>query len=290
MTKAASQDPCPVPGPRLDLTVLGEVRCLRDGVELPLGGPRPRSLLAMLVLRAGTPVGRDELHQAVWSGDGAASGGNLVQVYVSKLRRLLEPQRAPRAAGGVVERVGSSYRLAVTAEEHDLGRFQTARDEARALRAAGEPVAAERALARALAEWQGPPLTGVGGPLLEIERARLTELRLAAVEEHAELALLAGTHAEAVPSLVALTAEHPYRERLWALLMHALYRAGRQADALAAYQRASRLLGDHLGLTPGPELRATQQAVLAGTPAPLPGATPPTPRLTLLRTPQGPAA
>lgn len=254
--------------PGLDFSVLGEVRCHRDGAELHLGGPRQRALLAVLVLRAGTPVGRDQLVRSVWGTDGAVNSTNLVQVYVSKLRRLLDPDRVPRASGGVLTRVNTSYRLVVAPEQTDLGRFQRLCAEARALRSAGATAAAERALARALDGWQDPPLTGLDGPLFDTERERLTEIRLGAVEEHAELALQTATPAETtgmIASLVALTAEHPYRERLWALLMTALYRAGRQADALAAFRRVSRRLAEDLGLTPGPELRAVQEAVLSGT-------------------------
>lgn len=109
----------------------------------------------------------------------------------------------------------------------------------------------------------------MSGPLLDMERTRLAELRLAVVEEHTELALELGGHARLVPQLLVLTAEHPYRERLWALLMIALYRGSRQADALAAYQRARHTLTENLGLLPGPELRGIEEAILAGRPDPL---------------------
>ncbi|MEU3788189.1 AfsR/SARP family transcriptional regulator [Streptomyces fructofermentans] len=254
----------PSPAAGLTFEVLGEVRCWRDGVELPLGAPRMRAVLAVLVLRAGTPVGRDVLVDGVWGDAPVADGVNLVQAYVSKLRRLLEPDRPPRSPTGVLTRIGSSYRLVAAPGASDLGRFHHARAEARELRAAGRAAAAERVLAEALGNWRCPPLTGVGGPLLDAERVRLAELRLAAVEEQTAVALEVGAHADVVPALMSLTAEHPYRERLWELLMVALYRCSRQGDALAAYRRAGQVLLDDLGLEPGPGLRRVHEAILAG--------------------------
>ncbi|MFJ3794130.1 BTAD domain-containing putative transcriptional regulator [Kitasatospora sp. NPDC090091] len=253
----------------LSFELLGEVRGWRDGIELPLGAPRQRALLAVLLLRAGSPVGRDHLIDGIWGDATVADGANLVQAYVSKLRRLFEPDRAPRTTGGVLTRIGASYRLSVGPHQCDLGRFERSVADARALRSAGQPEAAERTLAAALDSWSGPALTGVSGPLLDVERTRLAELRLAVVEEHAELALQLGGHAWLVPHLLVLTTEHPYRERLWTLLMVALYRGSRQADALAAYQRARHTLTENLGLLPGPELRSIEEAILAGRPDPL---------------------
>ncbi|CAM5410865.1 hypothetical protein GCM10010329_76910 [Streptomyces spiroverticillatus] len=252
----------------LSFELLGEVRGWRDGVELPLGAPRQRALLAVLLLRSGSPVGRDHLIDGIWGDTTVLDGANLVQAYVSKLRKLFEPDRAPRTAGGVLARVGGSYRLSLAPQQCDLGRFEQSVADARALRTAGQPDAAERTLAAALSCWPGPALTGVSGPLLDVERTRLAELRLAVVEEHAELALELGGHARLVPHLHVLTAEHPYRERLWALLMAALYRGSRQADALAAYQRARHALKENLGLLPGPELRGVEEAILARRPDP----------------------
>ncbi|MCX5387059.1 AfsR/SARP family transcriptional regulator [Streptomyces sp. NBC_00083] len=261
----------------LSFEVLGEVRGWRDGVELPLGAPRQRALLAVLLLRAGSPVGRDHLIDGIWGDTAVLDGANLVQAYISKLRRLFEPDRAPRAASEVLTRVGASYRLSVSPRSCDLGRFEQATADARALRTSGQLESAEGTLAAALDSWPGPALTGVSGPLLDVERARLAELRLAAVEEHAELALALGGHARLVPHLMVLTTEHPYRERLWALLMVALYRGSRQADALAAYQRARHTLTENLGLLPGPELRRIEEAILAGRPDPLARLVPPGP-------------
>ncbi|MEU3574024.1 AfsR/SARP family transcriptional regulator [Kitasatospora sp. NPDC036755] len=253
----------------LGFELLGEVRGWRGGVELPLGAPRQRALLAALLLRAGSPVGRDHLIDGIWGDATVTDGANLVQAYISKLRRLFEPDRAPRTSGGLLTRVGASYRLSIAPRQYDLGRFEQSVADARSLRSAGQPDAAERTLSTALASWKGPALTGVSGPLLDVERARLAELRLAVVEEHAELALQLGGHAWLVPHLLVLTTEHPYRERLWALLMIALYRGCRQADALAAYQRARHTLMENLGLLPGPELRGIEEAILAGRPDPL---------------------
>ncbi|MCF1597258.1 AfsR/SARP family transcriptional regulator [Streptomyces muensis] len=251
----------------LAFAVLGEVRLWRDGVEVPLGPPRGRALLAALLLREGTPMGRDDILGGLWGDSFHVDGANLVQVYVSKLRRLLEPDRPPRAAASLLPRVGNAYRLAVEADQWDLGCFQRARTAARELRSAGELIESERVLGEALALWPGPALTGVEGPLLDVERVRLAELRLAATEEHLELALETGAEDDVIPSLLTLTREHPYRERLWALLMVALYRGSRQADALAAYRRAARALKDDLGLSPGPELRRIEEAILAGAPS-----------------------
>ncbi|WP_208921558.1 AfsR/SARP family transcriptional regulator [Streptomyces capitiformicae] len=252
----------------LSFELLGEVRGWRDGIELPLGAPRQRALLAVLLLRAGSPVGRDYLIDGIWGDSTVLDGANLVQAYVSKLRKLFEPDRRPRTAGGVLTRVGASYRLSIGLQQCDLGRFEQSVADARALWDAGQLDAAERTLAAALSQWPGPALTGVTGPLLDVERTRLAELRLAVVEEHTELALELGGHARLVPHLLVLTAEHPYRERLWALLMAALYRGSRQADALAAYQRARHALMENLGLLPGPELRGVEEAILARRPDP----------------------
>ncbi|MCL8017542.1 AfsR/SARP family transcriptional regulator [Streptomyces sp. AS02] len=289
----------------LTFAVLGEVRCWRDGVEVPLGTPRQRALLAVLLLREGTPMGRDDILGGLWGDSFHVDGANLVQVYVSKMRRLLEPDRPPRAAGSLLPRVGTAYRLAVEADQWDLGCFQQARTEARELWAAGRAGDAERVLAEAFTLWPGPALAGVEGPLLDGERVRLAELRLAATEEHLELALETGAEDDVIPALLTLTREHPYRERLWALLMVALYRSSRQADALAAYRRAARSLKEDLGLSPGAELRRVEEAILAGVPSATlaarprtgsvrprhrPGPAPGRPRLTLVQGTGGDAA
>ncbi|WP_377267739.1 BTAD domain-containing putative transcriptional regulator [Peterkaempfera sp. SMS 1(5)a] len=252
----------------LRFEILGEVRVWRHGAQLPLGACRQRALLAALLLHAGSPVSKDRLIDGIWGDADIADGANLLQAYVSKLRRLLDPEHRPRASGGILSRVGASYLLDVAADSTDLGRFERHRAQARALRMSGATDEAEHLLTEALAGWQHQPLTGLDGPLFEVERVRLTELRLAAVEERGELALELGAHASLVPELLSLTSEHPYREHLWALLMVALYRCNRQADALAVFRRARTALMDNLGLVPGPELRELEQAVLAGVPDP----------------------
>ena len=220
---------------QMDFRLLGplEVRG-DDGRPLPLGGAKQRALLAFLLLNANRVAPRDRLIDELWGDDPPSNAVTSVQVYVSRLRKLLPDGRLETRAPG--------YRLHVEQDELDLDRFQR-------LRAAGQ-------LREALGLWRGPAVSE-----LPSEHARLEDLRLAVLEERLEADLARGCHAELVGELELLVADEPHREGLRALLMIALYRSGRQAEALAAYRAARAALAE-LGLEPGERLRSLERAVL----------------------------
>ena len=251
-------------GERLRFEVLGLLRAVRGGGEVDLGAAKQRAVLAVLLLGRNTPVSRDQIIEAVWGDNTPTSAVNLVQTYVAGLRRALEPSRARRAPAELLTSVGDGYLLRVDPQQVDLDEFEHGVATAARLRASGDLIAAATALDEALGLWRGEPLGGVAGLFAEVERGRLVERRLAVLEERAELLLLIGRGAELVPSLTTLVSEHPLRERGHGLLMRALCQAGRQAEALAVYREARRVLIEELGVEPGPELRKLQQAVLAG--------------------------
>jgi predicted ATPase/DNA-binding SARP family transcriptional activator len=223
---------------------------------VPLGGPRQRALLALLALDAGRVVPAGRLVEELWLGRPPLGAAKTLRSYVSRLRSALAPEVA------VVPR-GGGYALNAGPGQLDVRRFERLAAAGQAALAAGEPAAAGNRFREALGLWRGPALADVADvePLAR-EVARLEGLRLAAVEGRLEADLAAGSHAEATGELERLVGEFPLRERLWRLLMLALYRGGRQADALAAYQRARAMLAGELGLEPGPELRELEQAVL----------------------------
>jgi peptide/nickel transport system substrate-binding protein len=239
----------------LEFGILGPFEVKEDGKPLGVGGGKQRALLAVLVLHAGEVVSTDRLIDAVWGERPPASASNSVHIYVSRLRKLLGNDR--------LETRGHGYRLSVDSEQLDLARFERLLGEGRTLLATGDPAAAAEKLREALALWRGPPLTDFASePFAQSEIARLEELRVAAHEERVEADLALGRDAELVPELEALVHEHPLRERLRAQLMLALYRSGRQAEALATYREARRTLHDELGLEPGRRLQELEQAIL----------------------------
>jgi predicted ATPase/DNA-binding SARP family transcriptional activator len=219
-----------------------------------LGGPKQRAVLALLLLDAGELVPTERLVEEIWHG-GQGGSPRSVQVYVSELRRLLgAPGRIRGEAGG--------YRLVAAAEEIDARRFEQLLGEGRALLGAGDAEEAATTLREALALWRGPVLADLAyEPFAQTEIGRLEELRLAALEERIAAELALGRHAELVAELEALVAQEPLRERLRAQLMLALYRSGRQPDALAVYHDTRKTLLE-LGLEPGGELRQLEAAVL----------------------------
>src|SRR5215212_4083559 len=233
----------------MDVQVLGPVEASVNGRSIPLGGGKPRALLAMLALNAGSTVSTERLIDGLW-GEPPASASKLVQVYVSQLRKAL-------AAGGdgaaiVTRRHG--YELRVEPDAVDVARFER-------LVASGAP-------RDALRLWRGPPLDDVADePFAGAEIRRLEELRLAALELAIEHDLEEGRHREVVVELDALVAAEPLRERLHALRMLALYRCGRQADALAAYGQARAALVEAIGAEPGAELRRLHEAILRQDPS-----------------------
>ena len=240
--------------PQLDVRLLGPIEAERDGAPVALGGPKPRALLAVLALEPGRVVSVDRLVEALWPGDPPETAAHAVQVYVSQLRKALGPVIATRAPG---------YELELAPERVDLHRFARLTQDGRAALDGGDPVSAEGALREALALWRGPALADfLYEPFAQTEIARLEELRTVTLEERIEADLALGRHAELVSELEALVAAQPLREHPRAQLMLALYRSGRQADALAAYRAARETLVDELGIDPSPELRELEAAIL----------------------------
>jgi len=260
----------------IEFRILGPLEVAEDERRLPLGGQRQRALLALLLLHANEVVSRDRLIDEVWGEEAPATVENAVQVYVSRLRKLVGSSNGD----GFLSREGNGYLLTIVPEQLDANRFQQLVRDARRARAAGDNDGAADALCKALGLWRGSPLAGLPlGEFAQAEIARLEELRLAAREERVEIDLARGKDVDLVPELEALVAEHRYRERLTASLMVALYRAGRQTDALDAYARTRTAL-DELGLAPGEELRRLQTQILQHDPVldrPRPASPPKTP-------------
>ena len=239
-----------------EVRLLGPVQVVRAGREAGLGGPRPRAVLALLVLEAGRVVPAGRLIEEVWRASPPPGAAKTLRSYVSRLRSLLAPDAALVARGG-------GYVLNLDPDVVDAARFEQLVAAGQAALSRGEAAAAGNRFREALGLWRGRALADVCEvePLAR-EAARLEELRLVAVEGRIEADIELGLHAEVTGELEGLVREDPLRERLWRLLVLALYRAERQADALAAYRRAHDLLATELGLEPGEELRRLEQAVL----------------------------
>ena len=230
----------------MEFRILGPLEVVENGQALDLGGQKQRALLAILLLYAGEVVSTDRLIDALWAEEPPETGRKALQVYVSGLRKLIGRER--------IETRPPGYRLHLGQGEFDMARFQ-------GLLEAGEP-------GPALALWRGQPLSDLAyEPFAQAEIARLEELRLACLEARIDEDLAHGRDAALVAELEALVSEHPLRERLRAQLMLALYRSGRQAEALAAYQQARAALVEELGIEPGRQLRELHQAILNQDPA-----------------------
>jgi predicted ATPase/DNA-binding SARP family transcriptional activator len=245
----------------MEFRILGPLEVHGEpGVIAPAPG-KQRALLALLLLHRNEPVSAERLMLALWGEEAPPAAVKRLHVHVSRLRTALgDPELVTRTPAG--------YRLHVRPGELDSERFERLADKGRALLAAGEPDRAADALGEALALWRGPPLADVAlQAFAQADIAQLEEQRLAALEARVAADLDLGRHAELVAELRRLVAEHPWRERLHAQLMLALYRTGRQADALDAYGRARQTLVAEIGAEPGPELRRLQQAILNQDPA-----------------------
>ena len=247
----------------IEFAIFGDLRARRGGDELCLGPPQQRGVLALLLLRAGRLVSRDELVDRIWGANPPTTANEVVRTYISRLRRCLDH---PRHSNSVIESVARGYRLAVTSETLDLALFEARVGEARIARSAGDTARASSLLHAAMSLWRGYPLAGVHGEFVEQERARLDQLRLAALEERLAVDLELGRCDELVTELTGLVNDYPLRERLRELLMLALYHASRQADALHVYQRTRALLNEELGIEPGPRLRTLHQQILQSAP------------------------
>jgi DNA-binding SARP family transcriptional activator/Flp pilus assembly protein TadD len=240
---------------QLELRLLGSLEVVRGERPVTLGGAKPRALLAALALEAGTPVSHDLLVETLWPGTPPETAPHAVQVYVSQLRKAL--------GSGLISRRGLGYVLELDPEQVDARRFARLAGEGRELMGGGDPAAASTVLREALGLWRGPALADfLYEPFAQTEIARLEELRLDAVEARIDADLALGRRAELVSELEALVQAHPLREHPRAQLMLALYRTGRQADALAAYRSARETLVEELGIDPGHELRELESAIL----------------------------
>ncbi|MGH2765257.1 MAG: BTAD domain-containing putative transcriptional regulator [Actinomycetota bacterium] len=244
----------PVYRGRMQFRVLGPLEVDVGGGPIPLGGPKQRAVLAHLLFRANKLVPADTLVDEIWGDEPPEKARNIIQTYVSHLRKALGRDRIESQAPG--------YRLRLESSELDATRFDALmRDAKKALPA--DPNIAVGTLDDALALWRGPALAGLADqPSLLAEAARLDELRLEAQEDRIEGLLASGAQARAIGELEALLARHPWREGLWGLLMLAFYREGRQAEALNAFQRAREILADELGVDPSPELVRLHERIL----------------------------
>src|SRR3954468_6258879 len=235
----------------MEFRILGPLEVVEDGRPVPLDRHRMRALLAFLLLRANEPVSADRLIDEVWGPDPPKTASASLQNYVSRLRKAIGPEAILSQATG--------YVLRVDPESFDLAKFERLTSEARGADGADRA----KKLRAALALWRGPALDDLAfEPFARDQVGRLEEARLAALEDCIDAELELGHDAVLVGELEELVEEHPLRERFRAQLMRALYRAGRQADALAAFQAAREVLTEELGLEPGEELRVLQQAIL----------------------------
>ena len=247
--------------------MLGPLELWRGEEQIALGPPQQRRALAMLISRVGEPVSTRALVEAVWDGSAPPSAAKTLQGYIVRLRQALATPgdtAGPRAA---IVTSAAGYRLDAAPEAVDALRFTALLNRAREAAAATDWRSARASVDEALALWRGPAYAEFADrEFAAAEAARLEQLKLVAYETRFEIGLAVGEGSALVPELEKAVAEQPTRERLWELLIRALYRAGRQSDALSAYLRARRSLAEELGVEPGPGLQAVHAAVLAQDP------------------------
>jgi YVTN family beta-propeller protein len=243
----------------VDFRILGSLEVLEGERVLDVGGGKQRSVLALLLLHANEVVPTDRLIDDLWPNEAPPSAAKIVQVHVSRLRKALDG-----AGEGILLTRGHGYELRLASGELDLDRFRRLLEDGRTSLAANEPDKAAETLREALALWRGPPLSDFTyESFAQEEIGRLEELHLAALEERIEADLALGRHDAVVQELAGLVAGHPLRERLRGQLMLALYRSGRQAEALEVYRDARRTFADELGLEPSPRLQQLERAILS---------------------------
>jgi YVTN family beta-propeller protein len=244
----------------IDYRLLGPLEVSLDGRVVDVGGPKQRALLAILLLHANQPVSRDVLIDRLWGEQPPAGAGHAVDVYIWRLRKTLG---AASATPGVLTRAGG-YLLEVAPEQLDTARFGRLAEDGQRSLAAGKPGRAAAQLAGALALWRGAPFADVRDEAFaQAEIARLEKLHADVVADRIEADLALGQHARVARELEAIVAARPLRERPYQQLMVALYRCGRQGEALAVYRSARRLFVDELGVEPSPALRQVERAILA---------------------------
>ena len=248
----------------VEFRILGSLEITDGDRSVALRRAKPRALLAFLLLQPNQVVAADRLIEALWGEGPPPSAANTLQGYVSHLRQALAPfPGAPR-----IRTQAPGYALDVDPDHIDAQRFERLVRQGREARTAGETLRATEVFKEALALWRGPALADFAyEDFADAEAARLQELRLAALEEYAESELALGRHVQVISRLQALVEDHPLREPLWALLMLALYRCGRQAEALRAFQAAKRALADELGIDPCPALCRLEADILAQAPS-----------------------
>jgi DNA-binding SARP family transcriptional activator len=237
----------------VDFRILGPLEVVDDGREVMPSRPKQRALLARLLLRPNRVVSTDELVEALWGDGPPETARTALHGHIAALRKRLGPE--------TIETKPTGYVLSIRPEQIDLGRFQALVDEARG---EDEPVRRSSLLRAALGLFRGEPLADFRyEEFARAERDRIEDLRLGTIEQWVDAELEQGSHADLVPELERLAAQHPLRERLRAQLMLALYRSGRQSEALHAYQDARQMLAEELGLDPGPELQELERKILA---------------------------
>ncbi len=261
----------------MDVRLLGPVEVHAAARPLELGGPQPRAVIAHLALEHGRVVSVERLVARLWGEEPPSAPLASLQTTLSRLRRVLEPDRAAGAPPSVIASEAPGYVLRVPPDSVDLARFRQQALDGRRAAAGALPGEARQMFEAALAEWRGPALGGIGpGEVVDPIAAALEEERLAVMQDRFDVLLALGLHVEAVAELSVAVSEHPLREGLWSALAIALYRSQRQADALRAIDQARRTLIDELGLDPGPELRELERRILDHDPAllavPLPAA------------------
>jgi DNA-binding SARP family transcriptional activator len=245
----------------VEFRILGPLEVDGAAGPIELSGGKQRALLAILLLHANEVVDSARLIEALWSEGAPTDAAKALQIHVSRLRRALAP-------GDVVQTRPGGYLVAADADSLDLPRFEQLGARGRSLLAAANAAAAREALVEALALWRGAPLAEFAWePFARAEIARLDELRAGVLEARVEADLALGTDAALVPELEALVARYPLREGLREQLMHALYRSGRQAEALQAYRDARTTLVEELGIEPGRKLQELEQAILRQDPS-----------------------
>jgi DNA-binding SARP family transcriptional activator len=244
------------------LSVLGPLEAWHGGTRAELGPVRQQAVLGLLAINSDELVSRESVIDALWGDDPPATAVNLVQAYVSRLRRVLDPGRPPRGSDGLLDRVGTSYRLRVTADQLDLLAFEQITGRARAVRTSGNAAMACGLYEKALTLWRGTPLAGLDLLSGHLAVAHLAGRHAAAVMSYAEAAAAARCPDRALPRLEALAGAEPLNERVGALLMTTLASAGRPDAALRVYQELRRRLDEQLGMYPGPELADAHLRVL----------------------------
>jgi DNA-binding SARP family transcriptional activator len=246
---------------RLELGLLGPLEMSVDGVLVPLGTPKQRAVLAMLLMNRNSPVGVDRLITALWEGWPPSGGRASIHSYVSNLRKLLTGAGIdPRA---VLAAAPPGYRLSVADDRCDIGRFVAEKAAGVHAAAAGKFDQASRHLSAALAQWRGPVLEDLRDfEFVNTYATSLVEDKIVVHTAKAEAEIACGRAPFVIAELEALTTEHPYREPLWAQLITAYYLTDRQSDALAAYRRVKTTLADDLGIDPGQTLRDLNERIL----------------------------